>query len=381
MKADRDASMDKLLASTLKAGRPEMRGVTPGEAHLDAETLAAWADDALDAAERASAEAHAAGCARCQQLLAAMVRTQPASEVPKSPWRMPSLAWLVPLTAAATALAIWVAVPKPTLVQVSSSEPAIDEIRPAAPRARSLPAPPDDTAAATRDQFVRPDESQLKQLARQKGQAAIAERDSTDRVQPEASVLSKDRKQESVEAKATTPTIAESANVAPATPAAGGAAAAPALSPASARAVPRAAAEAGARMETAAAPSRMAFAAGLDVIVVSSNPSTRFRLLPGGGVQRSADGGSTWRTEVTGATDTLRGGSSPSPPVCWLVGRGGTVLLSIDGRTWRRVTFPETVDLLSIVATDQDSATVTTADGRSFVTVDGGQTWTLRPGL
>jgi len=36
---------------------------------------------------------------------------------------------------------------------------------------------------------------------------------------------------------------------------------------------------------------------------------------------------------------------------------------------------------LSIVATDQDSATVTTADGRSFVTADGGQTWTLRPGL
>ena len=125
----------------------------------------------------------------------------------------------------------------------------------------------------------------------------------------------------------------------------------------------------------------MALAAGLDVIVVSSNPSTRFRLLPGGGVQRSADAGSTWRTEVTGTTETLRAGSSPSPSVCWLVGGAGTVLLSIDGRTWRRVTFPETVDLSSVVATDQDSATVTTADGRTFGTADGGQTWTRAPGF
>ena len=380
MKADPDASMDKLLASTLKAGRAETRRAMPADAHIDAETLAAWTDGALDARERAAAEAHAAGCARCQQLLAAMVRTQPASEVPKSPWRMPSLAWLVPLTAAATALAIWVAVPRPSRVQVSTGETTVDELAPAARSGRSLPPPPDEPAATTRDQIARPDEPR-RPAALQKSAPGLTESDSANRVPPKASAFLKDTKQESVEAKATTPTIAESANVAPATPAAGGAAAAPALPPASARAVPRAAAEAGARMETAAAPSRMAFAAGLDVIVVSSNPSTRFRLLPGGGVQRSADGGSTWRTEVTGATDTLRGGSSPSPSVCWLIGRAGMVLLSIDGRTWRRITFPETVDLLSIVATDQDSATVTTADGRSFVTVDGGQTWTLRPGL
>jgi photosystem II stability/assembly factor-like uncharacterized protein len=50
-------------------------------------------------------------------------------------------------------------------------------------------------------------------------------------------------------------------------------------------------------------------------------------------------------------------------------------LLSIDGRSWRRVTFPETVDLRAVTAADVDNATVTTADGRVFVTVDGGQTW------
>jgi hypothetical protein len=382
MKADRDASLDKLLASTLKASRPE----TPGDAHLDAETLAAWADDALDASKRASAEAHVAACARCQQLLAAMVRTLPEPEVPRSRWRMPSLAWLVPLTAAATALAIWVAVPRTSQVRVSSGEPAVEEASPSAATARALPQQPGEPAATESRETLR-NEVQ-KQLPRQKSSLEVARRDSVDRVQPEGRSLDKDTKQESFGAKANAPALGDSAGnlarvAAPPTAAAAAAPApaAPAAPPGAAQTMRTAPAEAGPRMEVAAAPSRMAFAAGLDVIVVSSNPATRFRLLPGGGVQRSADAGSTWRTEATGATETLRAGASPSPSVCWLVGGKGMVVLSIDGRTWRRVAFPETVDLSSVVAIDQDNATVTTTDGRAFVTADGGQTWTLRPGF
>ena len=86
MKADRDASMDQLLASTLKSRATAAKG----DSCLDVETLAAWADGALDARERAAAEQHAADCARCQALLAAMVKTLPP-EIAKSPWRMPSL--------------------------------------------------------------------------------------------------------------------------------------------------------------------------------------------------------------------------------------------------------------------------------------------------
>jgi photosystem II stability/assembly factor-like uncharacterized protein len=125
----------------------------------------------------------------------------------------------------------------------------------------------------------------------------------------------------------------------------------------------------------------MTFATAPETIIASSNPSTRFRLLRGGGVQRSADGGATWQTEVTGATDTLTAGSSPSPSVCWLIGPSGTVLLSTDGRSWRRRPFPESVDLRSVTASDSDNATVTTADGRVFVTTDGGQTWARSPDL
>jgi photosystem II stability/assembly factor-like uncharacterized protein len=39
------------------------------------------------------------------------------------------------------------------------------------------------------------------------------------------------------------------------------------------------------------------------------------------------------------------------------------------------------VDLLSVAATDQDNASVTTADGRVFVTADGGQSWSRAPGF
>jgi photosystem II stability/assembly factor-like uncharacterized protein len=112
-----------------------------------------------------------------------------------------------------------------------------------------------------------------------------------------------------------------------------------------------------------------------DTVVVSSNPASRWRILQGGQVQRSADGGATWQTQTTGVSDTLSGGSSPSPSVCWLVGPRGIVLRTTDGRNWTRIPFPEAVPLTSIRATDNQIATVTTEDGRQFATEDGGRTW------
>jgi photosystem II stability/assembly factor-like uncharacterized protein len=39
------------------------------------------------------------------------------------------------------------------------------------------------------------------------------------------------------------------------------------------------------------------------------------------------------------------------------------------------VAFPEAVDLSAIRATDERRASVSTADGRTFSTTDGGSTW------
>ena len=112
--------------------------------------------------------------------------------------------------------------------------------------------------------------------------------------------------------------------------------------------------------------------------ILSPNPLTRWRPLPGGAVQRTTDGGASWHTQQTGVTATLTAGASPSPQVCWLVGPRGLVVLSIDGATWKRVPLAEPLDLVSVTAANDKTATVTASDGRVFATTDGGATWRPR---
>jgi hypothetical protein len=343
----REASIDRLIAGTLKA-RAE---AAANAACLDAETLAAWADGALDAGERARAEAHAADCGRCQALLAAMVRTTPPPIAAAAPFRARLLWWLAPIAPVAAALAIWFAVPSREPLQQSDNGAVAVKHAPPAPR----PAVPAEAKVEAQS------EAQPQTQAANQREAAPAPV-----LAPPTGDLRGQRQEAPLEKQA-----------APAAPANAKALADAAGAPASS---PAAAAEPGARREAFAAASRLStFANAPEIIIVSSNPSTRFRLLRGGGVQRSADAGATWQTEVTGITDTLTAGSSPSPSVCWLIGPSGTVLLSTDGRSWRRRPFPESVDLRSITTSDSDNATVTTADGRVFVTTDGGQSWARAP--
>jgi hypothetical protein len=91
-------------------------------------------------------------------------------------------------------------------------------------------------------------------------------------------------------------------------------------------------------------------------------------------VERSADGRVTWQAERGALSEQITASASPSPSVIWLVGRGGLVLISVEGG-WRRVTFPERADLVSVTAIDATRASVKTADGREFATVDGGIQW------
>ena len=346
MKHDNDAALDRVLGPTLK-GRDD---APPDPACLDADTLAAWADDGLDAVERKAVETHAAGCGRCQALLAAMVRTVPPPEAAASPARTRAFWWLAAMAPIAAALLIWVAVPAPPPVQRSQSAEAAAE--------QSAPASPG--SVAPRPQADAP---------------------TTEAGPPRAVGARASRAAAPLEEKTAAPPSANKiASADTLAPAAQDAAPLAASAPPPAAAGAAAAAEAAPRRDVRSSQARVSmFAAAMDNVVVSSNPSTRFRLLPGGGVQRSADGGATWRNEVTGAADTLIAGSSPSPSVCWLIGLAGTVLRSTDGRSWVRVPFPEAVDLRAVTASDADTATVTTADGRAFATTDGGQTWSRPP--
>ena len=367
VESDRDSFIGRLLAETLEAhGAP----VTE-ESCLDAETLAAWADDTLGPRERAAAEAHAASCARCQALLAVMMKTAPPAVPEKSAWRIPALGWLIPLTAAAAAILVWAFVPGRSTVAVSDRPTLVASDRPVSAGDRPVPVPDQAGSPAPSTAPAKP--ALQRELKSSRAPADIRARSSAPRVsrdssRDEASAAAVDKLQalEKVEQKAPATTSAKepsqaviarggdrverSAAVAAASPAA--------RSPA-----------------TIASSVALARAGAAGTVIVSSSQASRWRIASGGAVERSTDGGSTWQPQETGATVTLAAGASPSPSVCWLVGPTGTVLLSTDGRTWRRTAFPEETDLISVRATDEKIAAVTTSDGRTFNTRDGGLTW------
>ena len=92
-------------------------------------------------------------------------------------------------------------------------------------------------------------------------------------------------------------------------------------------------------------------------------------------MEHSTDGGSTWDAVFTLAGAELTAGTAPSGSTCWVIGRRGVVLRSTDGRTFSLVTFPAMTDLSTVQATDASAALVSTIDGRTFRTTDGGATW------
>ena len=81
-----------------------------------------------------------------------------------------------------------------------------------------------------------------------------------------------------------------------------------------------------------AAPAALARSAAQRTLdIVSPDPAIRWRV-SGSTVQRSTDAGATWQPQSPGVDAQFTAGASPQPSVCWLVGRGGTVLLSTDGQ-------------------------------------------------
>jgi hypothetical protein len=331
---DRDASIDRLLSRSAKtAGIPDASPQC-----LDADTLAAWVEGSLPAPEAAAAEAHASSCARCQATAAALVRVLPEVAIPQPWWRRRwVMAGLVPVTAGAMALAFWVKSPEPNQMKTAPEEtqsaavplearrepPAASEM---SPRPSPAAAPP----PAARDRADAP---------RALGKDAVS--------QDRFALRDQDRQAEALQKKSEAKTDALVAAPPPVTGQPGG-------------------------LNESAARSQVQPNA---VELASPDAANRWRIGAAGSIQRSIDRGATWETLRSGATQDLLAGVAVSPTVCWVIGRGGTVLLSTDGRTWRLVPLPEPVDLVAIEARDALSADVTTADRRTFRTTDGGRTW------
>jgi hypothetical protein len=355
---DRDQAIDRLLRHSLNAPVPETTASC-----LDPETLAAWAEGGLSGRELEMAQSHVADCARCQNILAVLVHgAREVTTVPvKTPWaaqgRTRWLAWVVPLTAAAAAVTIWVAVPRgPAREQPSASGQTqlADRKAPEAP------------ASGMRQQSTDAKDLQMQVPA------AKSDQSSRDQAQAELRKDSDRReldtlKQESQPADAGAVDRAdklraanEPAAVAPETPVA---AAAPAAPSATAR-------QAFQERSANSAAQKVAPSGA----VASIGVTNRWRI-SGTTLERSVNGGSTWSAVATGVTSELTAVSSPSNIVCWVVGRRGMVLRTIDGQNFSRVAFPEITDLSAIQAVDAQSATVTASDGRVFTTADGGAAW------
>jgi hypothetical protein len=346
---------------------------------IDSETLAAWFDGTLSRRERAAAELHASSCVRCQSLVAAMARTLPPLPATKRWWPFdwaqgkPSttLAWLTPVAAVAVAVLSWIYVKplfEPARVPASAaSSPTVSVDRLADSRAAQRqdipPAPP---AALAPKPASKADEPRAGIATRatpevdspeRENRAATEMRDAAaapPQAAPAPSRSEAPRLQAAAEAAATTT------------------AAAPEAPPANVPESARVTSDQTAFGLQARAMAKVSFGA-TDILAPDAN--VRWRILTGGDVARSIDGGRTWQTQSTGVPSTLTAGSAPSPTICWLVGPGGIIVMSTDGQSWHRVSFPEAIDLTSVRASDGANAAVTAANGRTFTTIDGGTTW------
>lgn len=114
-------------------------------------------------------------------------------------------------------------------------------------------------------------------------------------------------------------------------------------------------------------------------IIIAPQGKVRWRLPSEGRIERSSDGGITWLPQHSGVNVELLTGSAPSKVVCWIVGRGGTILKTTDGGGhWSQVAWPNAGEISGIQATDAMHAIVyegTAAIPARFATNDGGVTW------
>ena len=461
-----DRGLERLLRETLPP--PDAGDV----ACLDADTLAAWVDDALTPGERAAAEVHAAGCARCQSMLAVMIRTAPVDSAAAGSavrrWAM----MFVPALAAAAAVTLWFAVERPWR-SGAPAPAAVEEAPSAVGEPPVLPAPataaPASPADAPMTQAAKKEaELMLADALRKKeaGEERAPSSESALRRAPEEKSIDKDRRDAAAGAVAD----ARAANVAapaarpapgaapPPPPAAaplGGLAETVAIQPSAAptraddrvrqappmqsatqypqqqspqqqptqqQATPpqqqappqqgaqqrpdqqqaggvatREAAAPQPRAETDSARAAVAGRAGvaetaqknaLRSALEKSTDGTAFRSPDGSGwwrisagrvAEASTDNGATWSSRYVADEKTvLTAGAAAATSTVWIVGRAGVILVTTNGRSWRRVPFPENTDLIAVTAADARHATVIAADGRAFATADAGATWSRK---
>jgi hypothetical protein len=342
---DRNRSVENVLRHVLSDGALSQQSICP-----DAETIAAWHEGALGTADAAAMERHVADCSRCRALMAAFIQTTPATPVVESIWRRWHLGWAVPLATAATAAALWIAVPRNTSLPTPSGESrtvSVDAVAPAAPAAT----PP--SAAAAPPALTQTESLQvarafaIREKSEPAGEQESASKPSDDQRAAAAALSARIEADKREDANSARPQGA---------------------------AAPEAAVAPRVATVTRAATLREEIAIALTEIVAPGG-TARWRIVGGRRIERAPGPGGEWAPALIDASDLLTAGAAPSATVCWIVGRRGAVYVTADGMRFVRVPFPEMSDLVSVTATDVQRATVSSADGRSWTTVDQGRTW------
>jgi len=384
-----------------------------GDACPEPEILAAYFERSLSPDETARCELHFSQCARCREQLAAMDRAgelvaasggkqkQAARWLWLWDWR-----WLAPAAAVLVLATIWIARrPAPNRLAVQSAQaPLVAMSQPSALPANApvLEAPPATPKIASR--VDEEDHSEKMRRETPAKSAALADKEKFTANLPEASrnevqketqsdTLAKDASEQRRDSNA----LADGAMAQAAAPPAGtpvSQAPAPALIAPAARQSNSGAVSASSAAAEATPPKQMAASefrgttqmnqkAALKtanvrsepVLIRAPDPQVLWRISGGTFVERSINGGATWKTAVVIVDGNFNGGAAPSTQICWLVGHAGLIYMTADADHWNTIPPPTGMDLAGITAKDALSATVTAADGRKFTTTDAGSHW------
>jgi hypothetical protein len=291
-RSQRDDSIDKLLRSTFLRDRTTQE---TSDACTDPETIAAWTAGTLTPQDAGAVERHLAACTACQQVLALLARTEPPPPPPGFSWNKWHLRWAVPVAAAATAVALWVAVPDRRTVQIE--EPS-----------------------ATSPKRTTTDQAQMSSEATPR-----ADLDKREEPRPPAAANKLEARADTQAGTGAAASARESDAIASAAPAAPEAAGVPQQS--------RTLADAPAELLRQR---REAFAGPVEV--ASPDPLVRWRILPTRTLERTTNGGRTWDAIALPQAVELTAVRVPNAATAIVTATDGRQFRTDDqGRTWNPV--------------------------------------------
>jgi hypothetical protein len=363
------SELSKFTAQRLRASNP------PGE-HPSADLLAAFAEQALAAREREQLLAHLAACDNCRVVVwLALPESEAAQQVLVS---APSRAW------SWSSAWRWAGIVAGIVVIGGVAMLFRGGPGPAGERVASAPKAPilnqkRDTAAAL-DKAVSPSRSRQARLDVRTAPAKIGiggRLQAKDMKQKSEPVSGEAKSANNIEAEGTLAKSADEVSSTTGAPAAAPAApsgnAAPAESAAlAAKTAPASAAQAGVMI----ASNMSARAEGKKKLA----PPTRWMLSKDGDLLRSTDAGKNWQAVPFAGNAAFRAIAVIGSNV-WVGGQGGALFYSPDaGSQWQSLTPSAngsalTEDITGLTFSDAQRGSLTTADGQTWTTSDGGRSW------